>query len=219
MSAATEAAERDAALAEAESEHELDEAEAEEAAEQERAAEVEPEPESEPSSLAMNEARDKAEAAETKRHANALAKIYGEHWAMFAMCPLCQVDGYAFPYGPGEVSPEQREAVMVVLGESGLARFKEHPTEVMCWECDGWGEMLNGSKRAEQPTSACQGCMGSGHRAKEMEQPQNGHQLYAPPPPPYVPPFDPSAINHDQWGRDPGNPRYGQDPASNGGLW
>lgn len=219
MSAATEAAERDAALAEAETEHEPDEAEAEELAEQERAAEVEPEPEPEPSSQAVIEGQEKALAAEQKRHANALAKALGEHWGEFELCPLCQVDGYAMAYGPGEIGPEQRQAILTVMGEAPGQNLGEHPTEVRCSVCDGYGEMLNGSRRPEQMTSACQTCMGTGHIAKPMEAQPNGHQLYTPPPPPYVPPFDPSAVNHDKWGRDPGNLRYGQDPATNGGLW
>lgn len=219
MSTATEIAEREAAAAEAEQNDDPDEAEAEAEAEREREAEAEREREAEQSSLKVIEEQRKAEKSESTRHANVLKKITGEHWAMFAECPLCQLDGYAMPYEPGEIGPEQRAAILAVMGEAPGQGLKDHPSEIRCEVCDGFGEMVNGSRRAEQATSACQTCMGTGHVAKPVPVAANGFQAAPAPLPPYVPPFDPTAVNHDQWGRDMANPRYGQDPASNGGLW
>lgn len=220
MSRATEVAEREAAEAEQDApEVEPDEEAAEELAEIEREQEAEPEPEPEPSSLATIQAQEKALDQESKRHEKALAKALGDHWSEFALCPLCQVDGYAMPYGPGEVSPEQRQAILTVMGEAPGQNLGEHPTEVRCPVCDGYGEMLNGSRRPEQMTSACQTCMGTGHVAKPIpNQPvPNGAQAAWQPPPPE--PFNPSMVNFDKWGRDPSNPNYGIDPATNGGVW
>jgi hypothetical protein len=219
VSRATEVAEREALEAEGEPEVEPDETEAEELAEIEREQEVEPEPEPEPSSLALMEAQGKALDSEQKRHANALAKALGEHWGELAECPLCQVDGYAMPYGPGEVSPEQRMAVLTVLGEGPGQGLKPHPDLEMCAYCDGWGRLTTGSKNEGALTEICPKCSNQGYVTKNTAPEVNGSQLYTPPPPPYIPPFDPGSVNHDKWGRDPGNPRYGQDPAMNGGLW
>lgn len=220
MSRATDVAEREAAEAEQENpEVEPDEAEAEEAAEVEREQEAEPEPEPEPSSLATVQAQEKALDQESKRHEKALAKALGEHWGEFALCPLCQVDGYAMPYGPGEVSPEQRMAVLTVLGEGPGQGLKPHPDLEMCSYCDGWGRLLTGSKNEGALTEICPRCSNQGYVLKNQPPPQ---QNGAPPPawtPPAPEPFNPSMVNFDKWGRDPSNPNYGIDPATNGGVW
>ena len=82
---------------------------------EEREVEI-PEPE-EPSSLKVIQEMEKALEREATRHSNALSKALGEHWVDFVECPLCQVAGYAMPYGPGEVEPEQRAAIAHLLGE------------------------------------------------------------------------------------------------------
>lgn len=219
MSRATEVAEREALEAETEPEGEPDEEAAEELAEIEREQEQETAPEPEQSSLAQIEAQNKAEKSEHTRHENALKKIVGDHWAMFTECPLCQIDGYALPYEPGELGPEQRQAILAIMGEGPGQGLKPHPDLEMCAYCDGWGRLLTGSKNEGALTEICPKCSNQGYVMKNAAPEQNGNQLYTPPPPPYVPPFDPSAVNHDKWGRDPGNLRYGQDPATNGGLW
>lgn len=213
MSRVTELAEEEAAAAEAENPdaepvEPLDPPEPDE----DEAAEDAETP-SEPSSLTNVENIDKALDAEQKRHAKALAELFGDQWDDFAMCPLCQVDGYAVPYGPGEVSPEQREAILTVMGEGGGPKFASHPSEVRCPECDGWGEMLNGSRRAEQATSACQKCMGTGH----LDRSQLAAAAPAPAPPVYPwtePEPAPAAQSFgDEWGRPVGHPDYGIHPA------
>jgi hypothetical protein len=213
VSRATEIAEAEAERAEAENPDEEpvepiepdddDDAEAEE---------TEPEP-SEPSSLSQVENIDKALGAEQKRHAKALAKALGDQWEHFAMCPLCQVDGYAMPYAPGEIEPEQRDAILVVMGESGNQALKEHTTEVRCPTCDGWGEMRNGSRRAEQSTSACQACMGTGHIDKSQLA-SNTPALAAVPTYPWdeTPAAPVVAPNVDRWGRNMGHPDFGLEP-------
>lgn len=214
MSRATDLAKAEADAAEAE-DAETPDAEPEpepiQPDEEEEAEEEEP---SEPSSLAQVENIDKALSAEQKRHAKALAKALGDQWEHFAMCPLCQVDGYAMPYAPGEISPEQRDAILTVMGEAGNVALKQHPDEVRCPECDGWGEMRNGSRRAEQETSACQKCMGTGHLDKSQLAPSNVREI---PTPHY--PWDEAqtpvvAPNADQWGRPMNHPDFGLDPSS-----
>src|SRR5258706_10745847 len=47
-----------------------------------------------PSSVTVIEKRDKALAAETKRHETALRKAYGDDFETMAPCPLCLTDGW-----------------------------------------------------------------------------------------------------------------------------
>lgn len=219
MSRATDVAEREAAEAEAEPETEPGEDEAEAEAEQEREQEAEPEAEPAPSSLAVIGSQEKALEAESKRHEKALSKALGDHWPEFAMCPLCQVDGYAVPYGPGEVSPEQRDAVMTVLGESGPSTKLVHQTKIRCAACDGWGKLYTGSRDESYAYDVCLVCNGSGTVEKQIVQPvQNGQAQQAWTPPP-TPEYAPPVPNTDRWGRVFGQEHYGEDPAFNGGLW
>lgn len=175
--------------------------------------EVEEEERGEPSSLTSVQNIDRALNAEQKRHAKALEKAFGEQWAAFDQCPLCQVDGYVMQYQPGEVGPEQRAAILQVMGEGGAPDLGQHPSEVRCPVCDGWGEMLNGSRRPEQATSACQRCMGTGHLDRSQlvqEAPAPAAPVYPwsePAAAPAQPPFG------DQWGRPTGHPDYGIDPS------
>lgn len=213
MSRATEIAEAEALAAEAENpdaEPEPEPIQPDEPAEEEIEEEETP---PEPSSLAQVQAMDKALEAESKRHAKAIAKALGENFADFDLCPLCQVDGYAVPYQPGEIGPEQRDAILTVMGEAGNQALGEHPTEVRCPQCDGWGEMRNGSRRAEQATSACQRCMGTGHVDKTTIV-SNVHELPAPPRYPWDEQPEPVvAPNTDRWGRPANHPDFGLDPA------
>lgn len=214
MSRATDLAYAEAEAAEAENpdEETVEPIEPDEPDEEEQADEEEPP--AEPSSLATVQEIDKALTAEQKRHAKALAKALGPQWADFEQCPLCQVDGYAMAYGAGEIGPEQRAAILAVMGDADVPDYKDHPTEGRCDTCDGWGEMTNGSRREGQGLSACPDCFGTGHKGKVVPQPnvftlpQTAEQGAWQPPPP------PSAPNVDTWGRPMGHPDWGLDPAS-----
>lgn len=215
MSRATEIAEREAAEAEAENPDaepaepiEPDDDEEDEAEEAEEAP-------SEPSSLSQVENIDKALGAERKRHAKALAKALGDQWEHFAMCPLCQVDGYAMPYGPGEIEPSQRDAIMTVMGEGGPGHVREHPTKVRCDFCDGWGKLYTGSRDAAYEYDACIKCGSSGTMDKTVAE----RPLQAVPAPtvyPWdeTPPAPVVSPNVDRWGRNMGHPDFGLDPNS-----
>ena len=179
--------------------------------------EDEPQEPQEPSSLTVVEGIDKALEAESRRHRKALEKALGEQFADFDLCPLCQIDGYAMQYPLGAIGPEQRAAIMTVMGEYGDAALKEHPTEVRCEVCDGWGEMLNGSRNEAHRKSACQTCMGTGHVSKPVAT--NVQPLYSPPPVPWqtqAPQPDYTQPNTDSWGRPLGHQHFGLDPASVG---
>jgi hypothetical protein len=172
-----------------------------------------------PSSLAEVQRQERALNAEQKRHANALQKALGEQWAQFEQCPLCQVDGYAIPYQPGEVGPEQRDAVMFVLGEGGPGHGKVHQSKVRCPSCDGYGQLYTGSRLPQTEYDACLTCNGTGTVEKsilENQAAQRERDQYTPPPPPA---FDYGTPNTDKWGRVFGQQHFGEDPGLNGGVW
>jgi hypothetical protein len=183
--------------------------------EQAEEAESEPEP---PSTEAQIKAQEKALNAESKRHATALAKALGDQWADFAMCPLCQVDGYTIPYQPGEVGPEQREAVAIVLGESGTERLKKHPSKVRCPACDGWGALDTDSRKPEYKEDACLTCNGSGTVDQSMLDSQAANRERDSRVAPVTNLYDPGTVNFDPWGRPPGHPHWGQNPAEVGAV-
>ena len=105
------------------------------------------------------------------------------------------------------------------MGSLEQIEYREHPSEARCQVCDGWGEMINGSRREGQGLSACPDCFGTGHAAKAPSQPTQppARPWQAQQPP--SPSFDYSQPNTDPWGRTFGNPNFGVDPASNGGVW
>lgn len=153
---------------------------------------------------------------EDARHLKASQKILGEFWVGNEECALCQGRGYLQPFPPNTIDPAQAEAVDGMLGRNASPTFRDHPTEVRCVVCDGWGEMLNGSRRAEQSTSACQTCMGTGHTPKPVEPPANVTTLT---PPAWTPPPTGTygaAPNEDAWGRPMGHQHWGIPPAQAG---
>lgn len=212
MSRATEIAKAEAEAVESEStEDENPDAEPVEPIEPDDTDEEEAE-EAEPSALAVVENIDKALTAEQKRHANALRKALGEQWEHFAQCPLCQVDGYAMPYQPGEIGPEQRDAIMTVMGESGPTRSATHPTKIRCDACDGWGKLYTGSRDPAYEFDACVKCAGSGTMDKIVADERAGLAVVTQTRYPWDEPAPTVMPNADKWGRHMGHPDYGIDP-------
>jgi hypothetical protein len=214
MSRATEIAEREAAEAEAE-EVENPDAEPVEPIEpdEEEAAEEEAKPD-EPSSLATVQAIDKALEAEQKRHRNALAKALGEQFEDFDQCPLCQVDGYAMQYQPGEVSPEQREAILTVMGDAVVLPILHDPNFKRCDACNGHGKRETGSLMEAYFYETCSTCQTTGRVAVNGAQPAAQTATVT-----TIYPWDEAAtpaptVNTDRWGRPQSHPDFGLDPVS-----
>jgi hypothetical protein len=180
--------------------------------------EQEPEAPSEPSSLKLIEDMEKALAAEAKRHSNALGKALGEHWVDFQECPLCQIAGYAMPYSPGEVEPAQRDAIARILGEDVAPTYRKHPRYRMCAACAGMGKVDTGSLNPGFDLVPCDDCSGNGYVDSTVHQ-LTPQAQYVPPAQPWEASPQPPAYpgpNVDQWGRQPGHPHWGLEPASVG---
>jgi Zn ribbon nucleic-acid-binding protein len=211
MSTIAERIEAEAAAAEAEfpePDEELAEAE-----EHEAEPEPEPDPEPEPpSSVTTDSDLDKRLTSEASRHEKALAKAYGDQWDARIMCPLCEAEGFLLPWQENTMPPEQYEAVKILAGDTGTPDYVPNPNWYACPTCNGYGDILTGSKRQGAELDQCPDCGGKGYRRKDFDaaQPQ-----WAGPPPPVVP-ISPQVATQsgapDTWGRDPGHPHYGIDP-------
>jgi hypothetical protein len=168
-----------------------------------------PEPSTEAQVKAMNKAIEK----ESERHAKALQKALGDMWQDFTECPLCQLDGYAMPFPPGGLEPQQRDAILTIMGESEGAGLKQHPDLEMCEYCDGWGKLRTGSRTDHGATEACMKCNAMGYRLKDAPEEANGSNGSSAPPAWSPPSTDTWTANIDSWGRPFGHPDFGQNPA------
>ncbi len=206
----TELVEEEAARAEAE-EPDEEEAEAEEP-EPEPEAEEPEEPE-EPEALAAigeEEIRkaEKAREAQRKR----LAVILGEGYVAHE-CIFCS--GLGFTPEP----PPVGTTLTVVEGEDGLAFEAQPPAPVvpllsapdkeMCPECDGYGEVLSGSKAPHAAITGCSKCSGAGWVIVPRAEPVGVHMS---PPITSVPPPSLEGVP-DAWGRPFGHQHWGVHPA------
>ena len=179
--------------------------------------ELEPEPEpsepSEPSSETVLAERHKALASETRRHETRLRTIYGNDFESLAVCPLCLADGWIVPAPPGAMPPEQWEAVQLAAGQAPDANYREADYAETCPTCDGWGQVLSGSKTDTQRLIPCRPCEGKGWKAKLGEQqPAPTFALPVPPPPNGAVSIDWTRPK-DNWGRPEGHPHFGMEPS------
>lgn len=207
--------------------------------------ELEPEPEEEarmPSSATIDAEQDKALTAETKRHENALKKAYGDSFDRRVRCIPCDGEGFFEPSAEYVATIiAMADEVRAAQGET--AAIYPHPEELMlCTRCDGWGNVSTGARNEHTAVIPCSACESRGyfdtnnvaHRAKlgiapelvvapvvqfpVFHQPEQAAVIEAPlsPPAGWV---GSGRIGADSWGRWPGHPRHGIDPAASGGAW
>jgi hypothetical protein len=227
---------------EAERELEADEAAKAEGETPEPTPEPAPEPETpvEPEPVDL-EKREKALSSEATRHENALKKAYGDDFEHRAFCPCCLGEGFLEPWAPGAMPDEVWEAVTALSGKMDTGELLTPDYIVRCENCGGYGEVATGAKGGAVRKVPCKRCDSRGwfdtedpvHRGKlGLAPPQAPAPLvtyptfHAPEAPAAVeaPLTAPSGWNEngrpgaDSWGRWPGHPRHGIDPAM-GGMW
>ncbi len=211
MPTALEVAEREAQEAEAE----YPEGEDAEEAEQEEAT-PEPEPEPEPAPEPMSEKEFEAMArkmdAESQRHEKRVRELLGEQWTDWKECPLCPVPGYVPAAAAPEFDPMQRMAVLAAMGDEAEPDYRSNPNFEACPDCNGYGDVLTGSKRQTNRLQGCPRCAGLGYL--DVRIPGQGvvtpQPVQAAPAPTWTPP-NPDA-QRDSWNRPQGHPHYGIDP-------
>lgn len=184
--------------------------------------------------------RDKALTGEATRHENALKKIYGDDFEHRAFCPLCIGEGFLEPIPAGGQPEEIWEAVKALSGRLDSGEYQTPPEFVVCARCQGIGQVSTGARNEHNSVIPCELCASRGyfndtdpiHRAKlglkppETPQPAAWAPTLVIPGPvavqePAAPQgwFDGPKIGGDSWGRWPGHPRFGIDPATSQGVW
>jgi hypothetical protein len=171
----------------------------------------EPEPPSGPSEAELEKAFKSLE-RESDRHAKRVAEIMGADFANLQTCPCCQVPGFVFPFQEfSDTDQERRLAILSYLGQ-GEAPYKDAADKRACEACDGYGEVLSGSRNPTHRVVACSVCQGLGWI-------QTAATIAA------VPAiYDPATVasgvanggaapgTPDAWGRPPGSRFYGVAP-------
>lgn len=101
---------------------------------------------------------------ERTRHANRVSEILGEAANDLLPCPICDPELGGFLYEATLTHPRDdvHARLLTVLTEPVGPEYKQDPQKRQCDVCDGWGELLTGSKRAQQEKVACSTCRGSG---------------------------------------------------------
>jgi len=97
---------------------------------------------------------------EGERHAKRVVEVMGESMADLHVCELC------WPFAPGfrfePIPDQQRAAVMLLLGMSGVGNYVHDRHSDACGDCNGWGLVATGSKVAGQDALTCMNCGGKG---------------------------------------------------------
>jgi hypothetical protein len=173
--------------------------------------------EEEPSALAPigeAEIRKAEKASEAQRRK--LAGILGESYVAHE-CIFCAALGFT------PELPPVGAVLTIVETEEGVGYtaeppppeipLLEAPDKERCPECDGWGEVLSGSRNSHGMVTPCSKCQGNGWVMVPRTEPPAAHVpdagFYQAPP---VPIFSPSGAP-DAWGRPSGHQHYGRAPA------
>lgn len=176
---------------------------------------------------------------EDTRHENALTKLHGDRFAEMAFCPLCLGQGFLEAMPAGAMPDEVWEAVKALAGHLDSGELQHPPELEPCDRCGGIGEVETGAKNEHNWKIPCAKCDGRGYF--NTDDPVHRGRLGLPPPQvaaPYVPQFAPLPVavgvpngapagppdtwqgphspGNDSYGRWPGHPRFGIDPANGG---
>ena len=207
----------------AEAEAEFPEEEEQEAAEEAEAPEPDPEPEPQALSERDVEKVTRQLANESARHGKRVQEIMGADFDLLAPCPLCVTDGYCYKPEAGFVfEPLHRAAIAAAMGEDSGPAYKSDPGTQACDACDGWGDVLTGSKREAAKVKGCDACGGTGWKPKLSAVQQPAHlAAVAPPYPGYGIPYLPiEGGSPDYLNRPAGHPHYNmtEEYSRTGGL-
>lgn len=210
MSTPLEIAEREAEEAEAEN---PDEESPEPIESEDSLPEHEPEPE--PSAEFNFNEQTKKLAASEKAHRSRVANIMGPDLNEVELCPLCATftAGFVLPYAALSAEQSLKDAVRRLNGDAPQAELQPAKDSETCPDCDGWGDVLTGSKAERSRTGPCLRCTGKGFIAKTylVAAPQQQGESYPGADQPPVNP--PPGGQPDGYGRPAGHRHWGIDPA------
>lgn len=154
---------------------------------------------------------------EAKRHRDRVSEIMGEDALMLIPCELCPQVTAGFRY-PTPVGEEQKRAVLAAVGMGDVGNMRHSPDALTCDVCDGYGELISGSRVAAHLSIACQKCHALGYTtAQDREQwesqlrAQEAARQVLTQPQSFAISYD-SRPAVDQWLRPQGHEFYGMDP-------
>jgi hypothetical protein len=129
-------------------------------------------------------------------------------------CPCCGVAGFVLPFNPDDPDEQMRRLTVFDYFDANEPAYKEATDRTECPACEGWGQVLSGSKAPQHRVVPCSRCNGTGYtgvtpayHAAEA----NGAEI-----PQGIPaPHEPGAqqAQPDYWGRPPGHRDYGTLPS------
>jgi hypothetical protein len=101
---------------------------------------------------------------ERDRHAKRLGDILGDAATDTLPCPLCfdGLMGFVLPMDAGNLSDEQKAAVLAFVGEDMGSELRDAEGVVMCDRCDGHGQLKYPSRNPHTKTQQCPKCAGQG---------------------------------------------------------
>jgi hypothetical protein len=181
--------------------------------------EPEPEPEqgySESDLEAMRGRLDK----EATRHSNRLSEIMGEMASLLEPCELCtpELAGFHWPTATETARDELHGRLLDVLRNPAEAPLADSPNTETCPDCNGWGNVLSGSRVANHKRIACPTCKGLGYKPKGGQHIENTSGATVHTMPVAAPDVDVPPADADPFGSprllDDGqeNPNYGKMP-------
>lgn len=146
-----------------------------------------------------------------------LALILGDEFVAHE-CIFCSALGFVPELPPAgtrlEIVPDQDGVTWRAEPPAEAIPLLEAPDKARCPECDGWGEVLSGSRAQHGMVTPCSKCAGNGWVTIARSEPTI--QAYVPPPAAPVGQVAVAIQNGapDAWGRAAGHPHWGQHPAS-----
>lgn len=156
-----------------------------------------------------------------KRYAAGVLEVATENGIPFVPCALCGegVPGFIIDPRVEPLNEMQVVAVRALLGMDEGPRLEQAPDAETCPTCNGWGEVLTGSKVASRRQVLCPQCRGNGwigpHRdltpAEVAALPNLAYE--------YVEPDNEPPPDVDAWGTPRGHPEYGLSPQYRDAGW
>ena len=144
-------------------------------------------------------------------YAEAVVEYVVETEQPLLRCGFCldELPGFLPSPAVQPFTPKQLSYARDVLGQPDEPPYVQATDARTCSDCDGWGQVLTGSKRNDQKLRKCFTCNGIGWEGRgsgDVQTAPNGHAHVAIVPPEQVPP---DIQDHDPWGRPAGHPGYG----------
>lgn len=142
---------------------------------------------------------------------SAVPTILGESAADLSLCPRCTdfLPGFVLPLNIKPVTDEQKVAVKQSIGELIAAELLQDGDAATCARCDGYGQVLTGSKVPKEAKALCLNCKGRGWVGSRADRLPELPAATLP---------DGIAVNGDEaadapltdpWGRTQDDPSYG----------